>query len=72
MREGAIVRLWRDGVNDYSATHENNAASFNADQIVLGGFSAGGNHAPGAMDDFRLYSRALTEEQIHVLYNLQG
>jgi hypothetical protein len=31
-----------------------------------------GYFAPGCMDDFRIYSRALTEEEIAELYNLRS
>ena len=72
VRAGSTVRLWRDGVNDFTDTHENNAASFSPDRIVLGGFSTGGNHAPGAIDDFRLYDRALTEDELIELHNLRS
>jgi len=69
VRDGTTVRLWRDSVSDFSDTHENNAGSFSKDQMILVGHPSG-YFAPGAMDDFRIYSRALTQEQIQELYEL--
>ena len=66
VRNGTTVRLWRDGVSDFSDTHENNAGSFTTDQMILVG-SENGHHAPGAMADVRLYDRALTQEEIQTL-----
>ena len=71
VREGTTVRMWRDAVSDFSDTHANNAGSFSKDQMILVGHPSG-YQAPGSMDDFRLYSRALTEAQIHELYNLRS
>lgn len=70
VREGTTVQLWRDGVSGFSDTHENNAGSFSKDQMIMAGHPSG-FFAPGAMDDFRIYSRALGEEEIQELYNLQ-
>jgi len=63
VREGTTVRLWRDGLSDFSDTHANNADSFSKEQMILVGHPSG-YHAPGTMDDFRIYSRALTQEEI--------
>lgn len=71
-REGTTVRLWRDGVSGFSNTHENNAGSFVTDQMILAGFSTGMYCAPGCMDDFRLYKRALGEEEIQGLCELSS
>ena len=57
-------------VSDLYDTHENNAGSFTTARMILVGHPSG-YFAPGAMDDFRIYSRALTEEQIQELYNLR-
>ena len=73
VREGTTVRLWRDGASDFSNTHENNAGSFTVEQMVLAATIHPQNYAaPGCMDDFRLYSRALTEEEIKGLYNMRS
>jgi len=45
--------------------------SFTTERMSLVGHPSG-YYAPGQMDDFRLYRRALTEEQIQELYNLRG
>ena len=66
VREGTTVRLWRDGVSDFSDTHENNAGSFMTDHIILVG-SESASCAPGAMADFRIYDRALSEQEIQTL-----
>ena len=60
-----------DGVSDFSDTHENNAGSFSTDQMILAGHQYG-HYAPGSMDDFRIYRRTLTEEEIRELYKLRG
>ncbi|MFC1761265.1 LamG-like jellyroll fold domain-containing protein [Planctomycetota bacterium] len=69
VREKTAVRSWRDAVSEISDTHENNAGSFSKDQMILVGHPSS-YFVPGAMDDFRLYSRALTQVQIQELYNL--
>ena len=70
VREGTTVRLWRDGVSGFSNTHQNNAGSFATEKIYLVAHSTDRYCAPGAMDDFRLYSRALTEDEIQHLREL--
>jgi len=57
-------------MTDFTDTHENNAGSFGAEEMILAGHPRG-FFAPGTMDDFRIYSRPLTEEQIEELYNLR-
>jgi len=56
-------------VSDFSDTHANNAGSFSTNQMILVGHTRG-FFAPGAMDDFRVYDRALTEEEIQKLFNM--
>jgi len=58
-------------VSNFSDTHANNAGSFSKEQMILVGHPSG-YYAPGTMDDFRIYSRVLTEEQIQELYGLGG
>jgi len=68
VREGTTVRMWRDGISIFSDTHLNNAGTFLGEQLILAGHPAG-YFAPGCMDDFRLYRRALTEEETQELYD---
>jgi len=62
--------MWRDAVNGFSDTHENNAGSFRVEKMFLVAHTTDRYCAPGCMDDFRIYSRALTEDEIQGLYNL--
>ena len=72
VRDGTTVRMWRDGVIVFSNTHQNNVGSFATDKMYLVAHSTDRYCAPGAMDDFRLYRRALAEEQIEALYNMRS
>jgi len=51
-------------VSDLPNTNENNAGSFSKDKMILVGHPSG-YFARGCVDDFRIYSRALAEEEIH-------
>jgi len=70
VRQGQTVRLWRDGASDFADIHANNAGSFACDQMILVGHPDPEFFAPGAMDDFRLYGRPLTEGEIQKLCEL--
>ena len=67
VRKGSFVRLWRDGVEGFSDTHENNSGSFVVAQMYIVAHNTDRYCAQGVMDDFRLYSRALGEEDIQEL-----
>jgi len=69
VREGTTVRLWRDGVSNFSNTHANNAGGFAANRMFLVAHSTDRYCAPGAMDDFRLYRRALGAGEIQELHD---
>jgi len=50
--------------------HENNAGSFSAERMILAGHPSG-YFASGSMDDIGIYSRVLTKDEIHEIYNLR-
>ena len=60
--DGSALVLYRDGV------YVNQAG---IDLINISGINLGGLFK-GNMDDVRIYKRALTSEEINVLYNLEG
>ena len=47
------------------------AGSFTAERMILVGHPSG-YYAPGCMAYFRIYSRALTQEELLDLYNLRS
>jgi hypothetical protein len=66
VREGAAVRLYLNGVLDAAGTASGTAAT-STHPFTL---AYAGHHAffPGALDDVRLYNRALSEVEIPQLY----
>ena len=70
-RRGDTFELWANGALVKEDTTAGNDRDFSGtSSFVLGG--TGSNHAQGTMDDFRVYDRALTEEQIQKLCNVKG
>jgi len=59
-------------LSSFADMYENNAASFNARQIVLTEYPMRINCASGCMDDFCVYGRALREGEIVTLCNMGG
>ncbi len=67
-----IKKRARLDLSSFSDMYENNAASFNARQIVLTEYPMRINRASGCMDDFCVYGRALREGEIVTLCNMGG
>lgn len=65
--DGTTTRLYVDGVLSNSAT--GTASSDSANTLSIGGFG-GARYFPGKIDEVRIYSRALSADEISKLYNL--
>lgn len=66
IREGETIRFHQDGGFSLSDTDAHNTVALAPDSqsIILGMKASGGGHSPGSFDDFRIYDRALSEEEV--------
>lgn len=68
-----VVSLYYDGVFKGAATNSTQLSFYQAgsDPVVIGGGAniAGARYYDGSIDEVRMYNRALTPEEILVLYN---
>ena len=60
--DGEMKRIYIDGEESVSDV-------FSREDISLSGFSMGTNSLPASMDEFRVYGRALTAEEVKADYN---
>lgn len=72
VREGTTLRFYRDGALAVSDTDSRNTMSLSPPNVDLtvGNPPGGGTSDPGAMDDLRLYGRALSDGEVASLYNV--
>ena len=62
---------WEDRRRDvHQAALSQNGLWIGADQDSVGGGWEAGNYYHGSIDDVRIYDRALSAEEVQVLYNL--
>ncbi len=79
-REGSIAKIYIDNVEIGTGISVNpspinlspNGLIIGQDQDVLGGGFSAANSLAGELDNFRIYNRALTEEEIQALYQEGG
>ena len=66
IRQGETIRFHQDGHLSSSDTDAHNTVGLAPDSqsITLGMKASGGVHSPGNMDDFRIYDRALSAEEV--------
>lgn len=59
----------RTPANPVQSEPKNAGSLSNPDNLMIAGRHGGGYFAEGAMDDFRIYDRALLEGEIQALYD---
>ena len=66
VRQGETIRFHQDGGLSSADTNAYNTVGLAPDSqnITLGMAAAGGAHSPGSFDDFRVYDRALSAEEV--------
>jgi len=66
VRKGTTISFYQDGVLKIADTDIHNAVGLApaSQNITLGRAAGVGQHSPGSLDDFRLYERAMTAEEI--------
>lgn len=67
--EGNTGKLYKDGVKVYEGSFNTNLGDIAWDEIGLGGVSSTMTNFNGALDDVRIYNRALTDGEIWTLFN---
>ena len=72
MKSGATMYIYIDGVQDNTGTDITTATTTNADNLCIANRCAPSNAIDfqGSIDEFRIYSRALTVGEITALYNM--
>ncbi len=66
VRQGETLRFHQDGGLSSADTDIHNTVGLAPDSqsIALGMLATGGAHSPGSLDDFRIYDRALSAEEV--------
>ncbi|MBN1515454.1 LamG domain-containing protein [Candidatus Sumerlaeota bacterium] len=74
MRQGTTIEHWYDGIKRYANTNPDNDGDFSnpTESMRLGMRHNGWGPYQGAVDDFRVYDRALTPDEIQTLFNMRA
>ncbi|MCT4580776.1 MAG: T9SS type A sorting domain-containing protein [Flavobacteriales bacterium] len=69
--DGSVWKIWIDGVltRTYDSQHNNSDYRSTANLEIGRYFATSTQYFDGVIDDFRMYDRALTEQEVEILYN---
>lgn len=68
-RAGTVLSFYRDGGLEKAVDHPENTLSLASSQnLTVGSYPGGGDPAPGWMDEFRIYDRALSATEVFSVF----